>query len=110
EGLAESAMGASHTVALEPVSDSAWIAGTVTWSADATQMTFAAGALLDPTTAYRVLVNATARDGSDPGNPLAATDSWQFTTGSIADPTYPTVQTVAGSPTTPPAGAARRRR
>ena len=105
EGMAESASGAANTFALQRVSDGAWTAGTVTWSADATQMTFAAGVLLDATTAYRVLVNATARDGSDPGNPFATTDSWQFTTGSIADRTPPTIQTVAASPTTQVAGA-----
>jgi len=105
EGMAEFVTGGPNTFAVQRVSDGVWIAGAVTWSSDATQMTFVPASMLSPTTTYRVSVNATARDDSNPGNPVAALDAWQFTTGTTADTTPPTILGVMTSPTTQAAGA-----
>lgn len=87
EPMSKTASGAANAFALQRVSDGAWISGAASWSTDATQMTFTPSAWLDPTTNYRIVVNATAMDDSAPGNPFAGSDTWQFTTGSGAAPT-----------------------
>jgi len=104
EGMSQAASGAADAFAVQRVSDGAWLLGSVTWSSDATQMTYAPVAQLDPTIAYRVVVNGTARDDSDPGNPFSGPDTWQFTTGSGADTTSPMVQSVVVTPSTQVAG------
>jgi hypothetical protein len=63
-----------------------------------TTMTFRPTPALDAATTYEVHVNTTARDGSEPGNHLAAPDSWTFTTNSVTDPNRPTILGVYANP------------
>ena len=74
-----------------------WLAGTVTWSSDATQMTFRPTGSLSVGTVYEVYVNSTATDHSDPGNPFASS-AWTFSTGSTADTTPPSILAMAADP------------
>ncbi len=97
EAMNETATGAASTFAVQRISDAAWIAGTVSWSPNATQMTFAPTGLWSPTATFAVFVNATAKDHSQPGNGFAGT-SWQFTTGSAADTMPPTIANSAATP------------
>ena len=75
-----------------------WITGSVSWSADLTTMTFRPARALDAATTYEVHVNTSARDGSEPGNHLAAPDTWTFTTNSLTDSNRPTILGVYANP------------
>jgi len=75
-----------------------WVAGTVSWSADATQFTFQPAASLRTGTVYEVYVNSTAKDHSDPGNAYAGS-AWTFSTGSTADTTPPSILAMVANPT-----------
>jgi len=78
----------------------AWVAGNASWGAGNTSLTFAPVVPLIPATAYRVHVNATAIDRSDPGN-VAAAETWVFTAAAVVDTTAPAI---AHTPPGTPAG------
>ena len=105
EGMATAVSGSTSSFAVQRLSDGAWIAGAVSWSSDGTQMTFSPTPRFDPSTMYRVVVNGSARDDSDPGNRFAGPDSWPFTTGTGVDTTPPTILNVAVNPTAQVTGA-----
>ncbi len=94
EPMNASATGSAASFGVRRVSDGAWISGTMGWSSGSSVMTFTSAAALDPSTTYEVHVNASAKDQSDPGNPLANPVVWQFTTGTTADTTPPTISAV----------------
>lgn len=104
EPMSEAATGGPNAFAVRRTTDGAWVPGTVSWSPNATQMTFDPSSTLDATTPYDVFVNATARDASEPGNRLAVPETWQFTTGTVADTTPPTIQNVVANPSTQTVG------
>lgn len=74
-----------------------WIAGTVAWPTGAREMTFRPTSPLNSATTYAVVVNATARDSSDPGNAFPG-DTWTFTTNSALDTNRPTILGVYADP------------
>ncbi len=98
EGMNRSASGFPASFGLRRVADGFWVAGSTGWSADSKQMTFTRGTALDPFTTYEALVNATARDDSDPGNRVGMPLSWQFTTGAAIDLTPPVIISVVARP------------
>lgn len=71
----------------------AYLSGSFAWAGP--MMTFTPGAQLAQGVTFTGRVNATARDTSDPGNPLAAPYTFSFTT---ADVTPPTVASVVAVP------------
>jgi hypothetical protein len=75
-----------------------WIPGTVAWSIGNSDMTFRPTSLLSASTTYEVMVNATARDSSDPGNAFDGPDTWTFATGAGADSNRPTFLGVSADP------------
>lgn len=89
----------SGAFALEDVPN-VWVAGTASWSGDSRTITFTPTAPLDPLTTYRVHVNTSARDDSDPGNAPLALGTWTFVTGSAVDITAPSVSDVRATPST----------
>ncbi|OGS47712.1 MAG: hypothetical protein A3K66_02245 [Euryarchaeota archaeon RBG_16_67_27] len=92
EGMNPSATGSPSTVALREDPAGPWIPGTVSWDGPAnTVLTFDPLPTLAASASYRVFVNASARDESDPGNPLASADSWTFTAGATVDTTAPVI-------------------
>lgn len=93
----------SDAFAVERVTDSTWIAGTIALAPNRTYMTFTPAVPWDPFTGYEVHVNGTALDDSDPGNAFVG-DNWMFTTGSAADTLPPIVAGVAGTPDPAEAG------
>ncbi len=104
EGMNTTATAAPGAFALRRVSDGAWMSGSPTWSPNRTLMTFAPSAILDPSTVFEVLVNGTAKDDSDPGNPFVGPSTWQFTTGTAVDGTPPVITNAAANPATAEAG------
>jgi len=75
----------------------AWIAGSSAWGGGNQTFTFTPSALLAPGTTYEAFANATMRDASDPGHPLAAI-TWNFTTGVTLDTTPPTLANLTAAP------------
>ena len=63
---------------------SAYVAGTYTWAVN--DLTLTPSAALAQGIMYRVRVNATARDASDPGNPMAGPFTSTFTTADLTPP------------------------
>lgn len=98
ERMNTAASGAPDAFAVQRLSDGLWISGTASWSPDARQMTFTPSAPWDATTTHVVHVNGTAKDGSAPGNAVAAPATWQFTTGTFSDTTPPAVLNAAAIP------------
>jgi hypothetical protein len=78
-----------------------WLAGTGTWSPDATRFAFQPAATLAAGAKYEVRVNASASDHSDPGNMFSAGPFvWTFTAGStLGNPAPPTPTSVSATPT-----------
>jgi len=74
-----------------------WVAGALTWTGSDT-LTFDPTVDLLPSTTYFVWMNQSAHDDSDPGNVLDAGYIWQFTTGTAADTTAPTVSDLLALP------------
>jgi len=75
-----------------------WVAGTTTWSTDATQLTFRPGGSLAVGTQYEVHVNATSSDASDPGNAIGHDSIWTFSTGTLTDRTPPQIRSLSANP------------
>ena len=75
-----------------------WVAGTTTWSTDATQLTFRPGGSLAVGTQYEVHVNATSSDASDPGNVIGHDSIWTFSTGALTDRTPPQIRSLSANP------------
>ncbi len=92
EPMNESRTGLPGAFGVRSVASGAWTAGSVSWSSTATQLTFRPTSPFAPMTQYEAQVNTSASDASDPGNPLASTATWTFTTGSTADATPPVFQ------------------
>ncbi len=65
--------------------EGALVPGTVTWDSP-NVLRFQPDTPLRASTTYRVQVDRTATDASDPGNPLASATSWSFTTRSNTGP------------------------
>jgi hypothetical protein len=78
-----------------------WLAGTGTWSPDATRFTFQPTGSLSTGAKYEAHVNQSASDHSDPGNTFATGPLvWTFTAGSsLGNPAPPTPTSVTASPT-----------
>jgi hypothetical protein len=78
-----------------------WLAGTGTWSPDATRFTFQPTGTLSTGAKYEAHVNQSASDHSDPGNTFATGPLvWTFTAGSsLGNPAPPTPTSVTASPT-----------
>src|SRR5205823_451034 len=57
--------------------------------------------VLSASTTYEVVVNATARDSSDPGNAFDGPDTWTFATGAGADSHRPNFLGVSTDPPQP---------
>jgi hypothetical protein len=91
------ASGAPDTFAVR-VQGGPWIPGTVAWSVGTSEMTFRPTSLLSASTTYEVVVNATARDSSDPGNAFDGPDTWTFGTGAGADSNRPNILGVSADP------------
>ena len=108
ERMNTGATGNPASVALRDVSSGTWIAGAFSWNAAGDQLTFAPSSLLSPMTSYNALVNASAKDSSDPGNAIAATATWAFTTGVVTDVTPPVLTGFATTPSAPEVGLETR--
>lgn len=100
EGMDRAQTGSTATFGVLHVANNVWISGTISWSPDSGILTFAPDALLDPLTTYRVHVNTSVEDDSDPGNTLLQPEIWNFITASATDTTAPTISAVAASPST----------
>ena len=88
------------SVALQDTVTSASVPVTYSWNPANTVLTLDPVSNLAPNRMYTAVVNQTAKDASDPGNPLSAVSMWSFTTGSGADITKPRVLGVSASPAT----------
>ncbi len=62
----------TQDVALRDLNTSSWLAGTITWRSGVTEVAFAPVGGAVPGHTYRLLVNSTLKDASDPGNYLAS--------------------------------------
>ena len=86
------------TVALFDVGASLWVPGTFRWSSSHDILVFTPAVLLAANSTYRIVVNLTARDASDPGNPLASPFSSSFVTADFVDTQPPTIISSAITP------------
>ncbi len=68
-----------HDIAVQDLNTSAWAPGTLSWGSGNTVATFAPVSVLEPGHTFRVYVNGTLRDASDPGNSLAQAATFDFT-------------------------------
>ena len=90
---------AEAAFSLMRVDTSTYVSGTFGWAAN--QLSFTPSAALAQGVAYRAQVNASARDTSDPGNPLASVRTATFAT---ADVTPPAIASVTAIPDPQEAG------
>lgn len=91
-------------VALQDVGTSAWLPLSFSWDGPAMTLTANPLSVLVPLTAYRLYVNASARDGADPGLTMASGLTVDFTTSSAPDTTPPTITSVLAVPSTQTSG------
>src|SRR5437867_598957 len=98
EAMNRGATGVPGTAAIQDLSSSAWIPVTFAWNTNSTVLTLDPITNLAPNTQHWVLVNASAMDASDLGNPIGTPASWVFTTGCCADLFKPQISNVAASP------------
>jgi len=98
EGMNRSATGSPASFGVTRVADGHWLSGAIEWSADSRQMTFTPSPAFDTFTTYRILVNGSAKDDSQPGNPVGGTFVSEFTTGAAPDTIPPEVSSVAAVP------------
>ncbi|HLE45399.1 MAG TPA: Ig-like domain-containing protein, partial [Thermoplasmata archaeon] len=98
EAMNTTATASPASVALQDTVTSASVPVTYSWTAGNTVLTLDPISNLAPNRLYTAVVNQTAKDASDPGNPLSAVTMWSFTTGSGADLTKPSVLGVAANP------------
>ena len=99
EAMNPIATGSPGTFGLQEVGTGAWVAGAFSWNGPQnTVLTFNPSANLAPATQYRSVVNASARDASEPGNLLASPYTATFTTGAGADTQPPQISGVAATP------------
>jgi hypothetical protein len=96
--------GTAAVVGLRPVAGGAWVALTFTWDPSDTILTANPAADLATTTAYRLFVNGSAQDASDPGLGMGAAVTADFTTSATADATPPQIADVAATPPAQVAG------
>lgn len=91
EAMNATGLASPAVVSLHDVSAGTYVAGIRTSTGPGTALTFAPSAFLSANTLYEFRVNATAKDASDPGNPLAAAFTSRFTTGAALDTAAPTI-------------------
>ncbi len=93
------ASGSLASMGLQEIASGAWVQGAFSWNSPLnTVVTFDPTLILAPSTQYRAVANASARDDSDPGNALAAPYTWTFTTGTSADIQPPQISAVSVVP------------
>jgi len=83
---------------LQSTADLSWVAGTTSWSSGNQTITLDPSALMASSTTYKVFVNASAQDASNPGNPYGVNTNWTFTTGATIDLTPPGFANVQALP------------
>ena len=106
ERMDEAATGTAAVVGLQPAAGGAWSLLTFTWDPTSMVLTANPAADLAPLTAYRLFVNGTAQDASDPGNGMGTGTTVDFTTASGADTTPPQIADAAANPATQTPGGA----
>ncbi len=98
EAMDTAATAAPDAAAIQDTVTLGWVPVTYSWSAGDAVLTLNPVTNLAPNWMYRAIVNQSAEDASDPGNPLSAVAMWTFTTGSGADVVKPQISSVSGSP------------
>lgn len=91
EGMNRSATEAPSAFSVSRVVDGASVSGSHSWSSDLRTMTFMPASAFVPFASYRVRINATAKDDSDPGNAFGTSLSIDFTTGAAPDTSPPVI-------------------
>ena len=104
EAMDEAATGTALVVGLQPAAGGAWSSLAFTWDPTSTILTANPGTDLAVTTTYRIFVNGSALDASDPGNAMGTGATVDFTTGSGADTAPPQVADAAANPPTQASG------
>lgn len=97
---------AAAAVGLQDVGSSAWVPGTVAWSSTGDELFFTPTSPLSPNAAYRLVVNGTALDASDPGNAAGVDRTFAFNTTASLDASPPAVQSASADPATQGPGLA----
>jgi plastocyanin len=98
EAMDRAATATPATAALQDLSTLAWIPVSYSWSGADTVLTMDPVPILTPATMYRGSINVSARDASDPGNPLSAASAWTFTTVPPGDLEPPQISNVVRTP------------
>lgn len=99
EAMDPVATGSPGTVGLQEIVSGSWVSGAFSWNNPLnTILTFNPSANLAPGVQYRIVVNASAQDDSDPGNAMGATVLRTFTTGATVDTQPPQIASVAATP------------
>jgi len=93
------AASAEQAFSLTRVDTGSPVAGTMAWSGN--DLVFTPSSALAGGVVYRIQVAATAKDASNPGNPLGGASTSTFTT---ADTTPPTISSVSAAPSPQQAG------
>ena len=104
EAMNRIATAAAGAFGLLNVTGGVWSQGAFSWSPDSRVMTFSPTAPLTASTTYRVHVNASALDDSNPGNLPLVPESWTFMTGTAVDTTDPTILSASANPSSQVAG------
>ncbi len=104
EAMDRTATATPGTTALQDTTTLGYVPVTYTWNPAGTVLTMRPASALAPNRMYRALVNASARDASDPGNGLAAPSMWVFTTATGADLEPPRITNPAAAPPVAEAG------
>jgi len=85
ERMNAAATGVAAVVSLFDVDRGAWSPMTLSWDGAERVLTGNPLADLSPTTHYRLFVNGSALDASDPGNPMGGAYNADFNTSATAD-------------------------
>jgi hypothetical protein len=104
ERMNPGATGVPSGVALQEVGTGAWVPLAYSWDGTGAGLTADPLPFLRAGTAYRLFVNATARDVADPGLTLGAGVTVNFTTSAAPDVARPVIADVAAVPPTQLAG------
>ncbi len=99
EPMNAGATGTPAVVGLEQVGGP-WVQVSFAWDPANQVLTVNPTPLLTASTQYRLHVNGTALDASDPGNPLGAATTVTFTTAATADTQAPIIASVLATPPT----------
>ncbi|MEK6851494.1 MAG: Ig-like domain-containing protein, partial [Candidatus Thermoplasmatota archaeon] len=104
EPMNEGMTGIPAVVGLQPVSGGAWVTLAFTWDPSSAILTADPVANLAPLTSYRLFVNGSAQDASDPGLAMGTGVTADFTTSAVADTAPPQIADVAADPATQTVG------